>query len=333
MKRIISSIFAGICLLATMPAFANIAEGFSGSCKWVIDNDGNLDVSFDFMNEDGITEGVLESWVGNAAPWHEYCESITTVNFSTAVVAHTCSNMFNGCSNLKAIYLDNLYTDDVTDMSNMFANCTSLEVVEFRITNSSLEDEEGLACIPKSYTRFSNNFSTSAVKNMSGMFAGCKSLQSFYLPDMDMHSVTDFSNMFADCISLEAMDLTALAIQKDANVTDMFKNCSNLMNIVNQSVFPTTIEDDTFLSLPTRGLCSVDVPLDCIDDYEAANGWRHLFSVENGESSEASFQSTAISNVKSAGEEVPAVYALNGNQLSSPVKGINIIAGKKVAVK
>ena len=43
MKSIISLI--GAALLSAMPAFANIAEGVSGDCNWVIDNDGNLSIS------------------------------------------------------------------------------------------------------------------------------------------------------------------------------------------------------------------------------------------------------------------------------------------------
>lgn len=168
----------------------------------------------------------------------------------------------------------------------------------------------------------------SNVTDMSGMFAGCKSLQSFSLLCLDMHSVTNFSRMFADCLSLESMDLTTLRIQKDAKVDDMFVNCNNLMNIVNQNTLPASIEDETFLSLPTRGLCTVEVPFDCLEDYEAANGWRHLFS--NGNS--AAFQSTAISSISSE-DKSTVVYAISGSQLPSPSKGINIVAGKKVVMK
>lgn len=320
MKRIVSSIFVGLCLLASMPAFANIAEGVSGSCKWVIDNDGNLDIS----SEDEYEEGVLSSWEGDSAPWSAYRESITTVAFSSSVQAVTCTNMFNGCTNLNSIYFDNFYTDNVTDMSNMFANCTSLVNIEFEMTS----DGGSRTCYSKGLFFQGGCFTTSNVTDMSGMFAGCKSLQSFSLLCLDMHSVTNFSRMFADCLSLESMDLTTLRIQKDAKVDDMFVNCNNLMNIVNQNALPASIEDETFLSLPTRGLCTVEVPFDCLEDYEAANGWRHLFS--NGNS--AAFQSTAISSISSE-DKSTVVYAISGSQLPSPSKGINIVAGKKVVMK
>lgn len=322
MKRIVSSIFVGLCLLASMPAFANIAEGVSGSCKWVIDNDGNLDIS----SEDEYEEGVLGSWEGDSAPWSAYRESITTVAFSSSVQAVTCTNMFNGCTNLNSIYFDNFYTDNVTDMSNMFANCTSLVNIEFGMAAHYADDDH--SCYTKGMGFQRSVFNTYNVADMSGMFAGCKSLQSFNILAIDMRMVSDFSNMFADCISLESLDLSSLAIMKDAKVDNMFKNCNNLMNIVNQNTLPASIEDETFLSLPTRGLCAVEVPFDCLEDYEAANGWRHLFS--NGNS--AAFQSTAISSISSK-DKSTVVYAISGSQLPSPSKGINIVAGKKVVMK
>ena len=61
MKSIISLI--GATLLSAMPAFANIAEGVSGDCKWVIDNDGNLSISSEMDN------AVLGTWEGDSAPW------------------------------------------------------------------------------------------------------------------------------------------------------------------------------------------------------------------------------------------------------------------------
>ena len=330
MKSIISLI--GATLLSVMPAFANIAEGVSGDCKWVIDNDGNLSISSEIDN------AVLGTWEGDSAPWSNFKEKITTVVFSTPVIAKTCTNMFNGCTNLRSIYLDNFYTNEVTDMSNMFANCASLEIVEFNMTSSSFDDDDAFACYSKGLVSDRGNFITSSVKTMAGMFSGCKSLLSFYLPNLDMHSVTDFSEMFADCSSLESMDLTTLTIPKNANVSNMFRNCRNLMNIINQNIFPSPIEDATFISLPTRGICTVDVPMDCFEDYESAIGWRYLFinaddDTDSDDTASASLQSTSIINMTANDESATSIFGFGGERLSTPAKGLNIIDGKKVMVK
>ena len=200
MKRIISIIM--VTLLTVMSALANIAEGVSGDCNWVIDNDGNLTISSESYD---IAD--LGTWVGDSAPW-SYRDSITTVVFSSPVNAKTCAYMFKGCTNLNAVYLDNFYTNEVTDMSFMFAGCTSLEVIEFNMAESAQDDM---------FSQSRDNFLTGSVTNMASMFEGCKSLHSFYLQNLNVHSVTDFSDMFAGCSSLENMDLTGLAVNKNAN--------------------------------------------------------------------------------------------------------------------
>ena len=198
MKRIIS--FIMVTLLTVVSALANIAEGVSGDCNWVIDNDGNLTIS---SESDDIAD--LGTWVGDSAPWSNYRDSITTVAFSSPVNAKTCAYMFKGCSNLNAVYLDNFYTNEVTDMSFMFAGCTSLEVIEFDMAMSA-QDEM--------FSQSRDNFLTGSVTNMASMFEGCKSLQSFFLQNLDIHSVTNFSDMFAGCPSLDNMNIT---VNKNAN--------------------------------------------------------------------------------------------------------------------
>ena len=199
MKRFISIIL--VTLLTVVSAFANIAEGVSGDCNWVIDDDGNLTISSE--SDDDIAD--LGTWAGDSAPWSNYKESITTVTFSSAVNAKTCACMFKGCTNLNAVYLDNFYTNEVTDMSYMFADCTSLEVIEFNMAMSA-QDEM--------FNQSRDNFLTGSVTNMASMFEGCKSLHSFYLQNLDIHSVTNFSDMFAGCSSLENTNLT---VNKNAN--------------------------------------------------------------------------------------------------------------------
>lgn len=208
MKRIIS--FIMVTLLTVMSALANIAEGVSGDCRWVIDDDGNLTISSE--SDDDIAD--LGTWAGDSAPWSDYRESITTVAFSSPVNAKTCTYMFKGCTNLNAVYLDNFYTNEVTDMSFMFADCASLEVIEFDMATSVEDDmllEKGR------FTPSRDNFLTGSVTNMAGMFEGCKSLQSFYLQNLDVHSVTNFSDMFAGCSSLENTNLKELAANENAN--------------------------------------------------------------------------------------------------------------------
>ena len=209
MKRIISIIM--VTLLTVVSALANIAEGVSGDCQWVIDNDGNLIISSE--SDDAADLG---TWTGDSAPWSNYTESITTVVFSSPVNAKTCAYMFKGCTNLNAVYLDKLYTNDVTDMSYMFADCASLEVIEFSLAMSA---EDAILLENGVLTPSRDNFLTGSVTNMAGMFEGCKSLHYFDIQNLDVHSVKNFSNMFAGCSSLEDMNLTVNKNANDSSLT------------------------------------------------------------------------------------------------------------------
>ena len=94
-------------------------------------------------------------------------------------------------------------------MSYMFADSTSLEVIEFNMAMSA-QDEM--------FNQSRDNFLTGSVTNMASMFEGCKSLHSFYLQNLDIHSVTNFSDMFAGCSSLENINL---AENKNANSSSL----------------------------------------------------------------------------------------------------------------
>ena len=59
------------------------------------------------------------------------------------------SYMFSECSSLKELNLDNLNTNNVTDMEGMFFGCSSLKEFNF------------------------NNFNINNKTNMHGMFSGC----------------------------------------------------------------------------------------------------------------------------------------------------------------
>ena len=57
MKRIIVFIVVVFSVILPLRCFANIAEGISGSCKWVIDDNGVLTVS-----PSKGKKGYLEKW-------------------------------------------------------------------------------------------------------------------------------------------------------------------------------------------------------------------------------------------------------------------------------
>ena len=101
--------------------------------------------------------------------------------------------------------IQNLNTSEVTDMSNMFKGCSSLERIKI-------------------------GFNTAKVTNMSNMFNGCTSLSILDLTGFDTSKVTDMSSMFYGCSNLLvifASDLwSTTAVTSSSN---MFYGCEKLI--------------------------------------------------------------------------------------------------------
>ena len=120
------------------------------------------------------------------------------------------SYMFYNCTSLLEIYgIDKWDTSSVTNMSNLFYYCNNLK---------------NLPDISK--------WNTKNVINMNNMFSGCKFTS---LPDIslwDTSSVTNMSYMFFDCKNINQLpDISKWNISKVNNLSHMFHNCESLKEI------------------------------------------------------------------------------------------------------
>ena len=152
--------------------------------------------------------------------WHEFEDvNVTKVvfdkSFENARPTDT-SYWFYKLNKLKSIEnLQYLNTSKVTDMSEMFFECESLESLDL------------------------SSFDTRNVKNMKEMFFRCKSLKSINVSSFDTGNVTDMSEMFWDCCSLTALDLSNFDTRKVTNMYEMIFSCDSL-SILNVSHFNTS---------------------------------------------------------------------------------------------
>ena len=157
-------------------------------------------------------------------------------------------------------------TSSVTDMSNMFYNCSSLSELDV------------------------SHFNTSETINMSSMFNNCAGLTEINISDWDINNVTNMSSMFANCRSLIMLDLrnwdisTAVdSYNNGVNVDNMFQNCNSLQElhlencnnftiskIINSSNFPVgNIGTPRIIYCKYRNIGNLEVPdgweFNCID--------------------------------------------------------------------
>ena len=129
------------------------------------------------------------------------------------------SKMFSGCTELDSFQgLSELNTENITDISDIFANTT-------------------IKILPNI-----SKWNTSNIINMSGIFKGCKFL--FSIPDIskwDTSKVTNFSSMFWGCSNLEELpDLSKWNTSKVKTMKEMFSGCSSLKKLPDISNWDTT---------------------------------------------------------------------------------------------
>ena len=120
----------------------------------------------------------------------------------------SCCWWFGNCFYLTEIEgIENLNTQNVTDMRDMFTCCYALTSLDVSI------------------------FNTQNVKNMNGMFCDCSNLTSLDLTNFNTAKVTNMGNMFLGCSNLTSLDLTIFNTAKVTDMHFMFKGCSALTSL------------------------------------------------------------------------------------------------------
>ena len=182
---------------------------------------------FEFSYKTGVNSG-----------WYEQRENITSVvfdvSFSECTSITSTARWFYHCTNLAGITdIQNLKTDNVTDMRDMFCQCSSLVTLDLshfntaNVTNMSemFVDCKNLTTIDLSY------FNTANVTDMRQMFSGCSNLENIIFGNFDTSSIVTLEQMFGGCRSLRSLDLSSFNTPKLTTLTFMFNACYNLTTI------------------------------------------------------------------------------------------------------
>ena len=149
----------------------------------------------------------------NNPGWEDQKGNIKKVVFdaSFAIARPTsCYKWFNGCANLTDIEgIENLNTQNVTDMSWMFNCCYALTSLDV------------------------SNFNTEKVTNMSNMFGSCEKLSSLDLSNFNTERVEKMSFMFSVCSTLQTIFASDKFVTNRVFDGDgMFFGCENLKGFI-----------------------------------------------------------------------------------------------------
>ena len=143
-------------------------------------------------------------------------------NFDTSETT-TMDALFYGCTNLTTVLgIEQLSTQNVTNISRLFTNCSSIDNVDLSAWN------------------------TSNVKNISRLFQGCTSLSNVRLnwDETNTRNFTDISYAFYQCEGLTSLADTGIESWVLPNATEgsaVFYNCINLQSANLECWNPTKI--------------------------------------------------------------------------------------------
>lgn len=226
----------------------NPSHPVSHVSAYVVYKDGTL--TFYYDNLRGRRKGTIYSidQRKNGAPaWVENKESVTKAVFNKSFAKYTSltstREWFSGCEKLEAISgIENLKTDNVTDMNCMFANCsslTSLDLSTFKTENVTNMGWMFLSCSNLNSLDISS-FNTNNVTNMYCMFSYCSSLTKLDLSSFNSAKVTSMWGMFQNCKSLTSLDLSSFNTNEVTDMGEMFISCKKLSTIfANEKIWST----------------------------------------------------------------------------------------------
>lgn len=178
--------------LLALPLHAAAQEAYA-----VKSNDGKTLTFYYDSNKSSQSDGTVYDVPDNGSwPGWQYETSITTITFDGSFSNYRPTNTSSWFRDMPSLTtflnMRNLNTSQVTAMTSMFKNLTSLQTLDLSTLN------------------------TSRVTAMNGMFQGCSALKSVNVSGLNTHSVTQMMSMFSGCSALTTLDLSNFNTQKVA---------------------------------------------------------------------------------------------------------------------
>ena len=162
-------------------------------------------------------------------------ETIKDLKYLNTEQVTNMSYMFSDCSALTSLDLSNFNTAKVRDMSYMFYRCSALSSLDL------------------------SNFNTAIVTNMSYMFSDCSTLSSLDLSNFNTAIVTNMSYMFNGCSALSSLDLSNFNTAIVTNMSYMFFNCANLSSLDLSNFNTAIVSDMSVMFCGCQKLSSLDL--------------------------------------------------------------------------
>lgn len=216
-----------------------------------------------------VTRVVFEPSFKNFYPdyahyWFNSCSLLKTVegleNLNTERL-NRMDEMFSGCTSLENFTMTGKNTDNLQTVQSMFSGCKALKSLNLSgWTNPALR-AAGYLCYNCEALESVNlsGFGTPEVTSFSQMFYGCKALKTIDLSSFDTGKVTSVSSMFANCAALESVNLAGWNTASLTNMSSMFNGCAALTRADLSSWKNSVLTDMNSAFVNCAALKSVDL--------------------------------------------------------------------------
>jgi surface protein len=200
------------------------------------DDNTVLTFYYDDQKESRNGLGVGPFYYARDLSWADAKSSVTNVvfdnSFANCTSITSTAYWFYALTNLTTITgIENLKTDNVTDMKYMFyaTGLTSLDLSGFNTENVTNMARMFDACSNLTSLDISH-LNTANVTNMEYMFSRC-GLTSLDMSHLNTVNVMSMEGMFDDCSDLTSLDMSGINITNVTNMSYMFYECSSLTNL------------------------------------------------------------------------------------------------------
>lgn len=296
-----------------------------------------------FYGCNGLTSVEFPSNLSSIGDWaFSNCSGLTSVDLPSSITKMgEC--VFYWCKNLSSVKLPS----EITAISNSaFGGCISLKNIELPAGITSIGDNAFTGCSNLQNINLPSGINTIG----SGAFWDCSNLTNVILPSAltsigniafvncsNLANVTLSSNItsigysaFSDCKSLKN-----LTISKDVTSIKDIRFNNDYEDLELESVYvawENPIEAGSFFNRIKISNCTLYVPQGTKEAYANADVWKDFGNI-------IEYDATGIDKVtnRSDVKEISR-YSLNGQRVTSPTKGVNIVVYsdgsiKKVAVQ
>ena len=296
-----------------------------------------------FYGGSGLTSVEFPSNLSSIGDWaFASCSGLTSVDLPSSITKMG-EYVFYNCKNLSSVKLPS----EITAISQgAFAECISLKNIELPAGITSIGNNAFIGCSNLQNINLPSGITTIG----SGAFWDCSNLTNVILPSA-LTSIGDLA--FVNCSNLANVTLSSnitsigssafsgckslknLAISKDVtSIKDIrFNNDSEELELESVYVaWQNPIEAGSFFNRIKISNCTLYVPQGTKEAYANADVWKDFGNI-------IEYDATGIDKVtnRSDVKEISR-YSLNGQRVTSPTKGVNIViysdgSIKKVAVQ